>query len=57
MGTAFANFDDFEVAQTERASGRFRAFAIPGGELTLGSLLQAADGGDYDTHDRPNVLA
>ena len=50
LGAAFANFDDFDVAQAERAAGRFRALAVRRGELALGSLFQPADGGDDKAH-------
>ena len=46
LRAAFANFDDFDVTQAEAASDRFGALAIGRGEFALGSLLQAADGGD-----------
>jgi hypothetical protein len=47
---AFADFDNFDVAQAERASGRFGALAIRRGKFPLRSLLEAADGGDEKAH-------
>ena len=64
---ALPDLDDFEVAQTERASRRFGALKIVRSELAFGSLLEAADGGNdkahgaagerfmrAGTHDRPD---
>jgi len=57
LGATFAYLDDFDVAQAKRTPGRFRALAIPGSELALGSLLQAADCGDDKAHGRPHMIA
>ena len=51
LRAALADFDDFDVAKTEGAADRFGALAIGRGELAFGALLEAADGGDEDTHD------
>jgi len=47
---AFSNFDDFDVAQSERSADAFCALAIRLGELPLGSLLNSADRNDKDAH-------
>ena len=47
---AFTDFDDFDAAQAERASGRFGALVIRRGEVPFRSLLEAADGGDEKAH-------
>ncbi len=57
LGATFAYLDDFDVAQAKRTSGCFRALAIPGSELALGSLLQAADCGDDKAHRWQHMIA
>jgi len=47
---ALANFDHFDGPQTERTAGRFGALTIRRGELSLGTLFEAADRRDYDAH-------
>src|SRR6202035_3905024 len=52
-GAALANFDDLDVAQTERASDLCGTLAIFGSECALRSLFQAADRGNDDAHEQP----
>ncbi len=53
VGAAFADLDDVDVGQPDAAAGVGRALAVALGELALGTLLQAADGGDHDPHRAP----
>src|ERR1700742_2757408 len=49
-GAAFGNFMNVDAAKSEPAAGIIEPLAIALRELTLGSLLQATDRNDDDTH-------
>ncbi len=49
-GAALLDLDDVDGVQAGAATGVGRALAIALRKLALGTLLQAADGGDHDAH-------
>ena len=46
----WADFDDFYIAQTERAARGLRTLAVMVREFPFGPLFESADGGDEEAH-------
>ncbi len=56
LRAALADFDDLDVAESEATSALLGALSKALRQLSLGTVLQPADGGDHQPHETSALL-